>query len=343
MRRALELAAGHRPHPNPRVGSIVVASHGEVVGEGAHVAAGEDHAEIAALRAAGEQAAGSTLYVTLEPCSHHGRTPPCVDTIIENRVGRVVIAAGDPDRRVSGEGVRALRSAGIEVLQGVLEEAARVSDPGYFHHRETGLPRVIFKYAMTLDGSVAASDRTSRWITSPEARDDAHRLRSESDAIVVGAGTLRSDDPRLDVRLRGYEGPQPRPIVVAGGGPLPEEAALWGRNPLVISPVHRELPAGELAIVASSESRPGPKSVCEALVERGYLDVLLEGGPTLARSWLEAGVISAGVVYVGAKLGGGRGIPPLAGVFETIDEAMAVSVVGVRSLGDDLRVDFERK
>lgn len=343
MRRALQLAISEWPHPNPRVGSVVVAAHGAVIGEGSHVSPGEDHAEIVALKQAGEAAGGSTLYVTLEPCVHHGRTPPCVEEIIRTEVRRVVVGAGDPDFRVSGQGIRALRAAGIEVVEGVLEEATRMSDPGYFHHRETGLPRVTLKYAMTLDGSAAASDRTSQWITSPEAREDAHRLRSGSDAVVVGAGTLRSDDPRLDVRLDGYEGPQPRPVIVAGDEDLPADARLWERNPLVISTSERVVPGGELAVLSSSGTYADPRAVCEALADRGYLDVLLEGGPTLAGAWLESGVVTAGVVYVGAKLGGGKGIPPLGGVFETIDEAIPVSVVAVRSLGEDLRIDFERK
>jgi diaminohydroxyphosphoribosylaminopyrimidine deaminase/5-amino-6-(5-phosphoribosylamino)uracil reductase len=343
MRRALQLAISEWPHPNPRVGSVVVAAHGAVIGEGAHASPGEDHAEIVALKRAGEAAAGSTLYTTLEPCVHQGRTPPCVEEIIRTQVRRVVVGTGDPDAQVSGQGVRALRDAGIEVLEGVLEGAARMADPGYFHHRETGLPRVTLKYAMTLDGSAAASDRTSQWITSPETRQDAHRLRSGSDAVVVGAGTLRRDDPRLDVRLAGYEGPQPRPVIVAGGEDLPRDARLWERNPLVIAASERALPGGELAMVASSDGYPDPRAVCELLADRGYLDVLLEGGPTLAGAWLESGMVAAGVVYVGAKLGGGKGIPPLGGVFETIDEAIPVSVVAVQGLGDDLRIDFERK
>lgn len=343
MRRALEIAGTQRPHPNPRVGSVVVGSRGVVIGEGAHVSPGEDHAEIVALKQAGEAAAGSTLYVTLEPCSHEGRTPPCVEAIIAADVRRVVVAAGDPDERVSGRGVRALRNAGLEVIEGVLEGEATDLDPGYFHHRQTGLPRVILKYAMTLDGSVAAADRSSQWITSEGAREDAHRLRSESDAVVVGAGTLRSDDPRLDVRLADYRGPQPRPVVVAGEQELPRAARLWDRSPLVMSPTERSIPAGEVVVVTGEGALPDPRAVCEALADRGYLDVLLEGGPTLAGSWIRTGVVTAGVAYMGAKLGAGQGIPPLGGVFETIDGAIPIAVTGVRSLGDDIRVDFERK
>lgn len=342
MLRALTLAARHRPHPNPRVGSVVVSSRGAVVGEGSHTAPGERHAEIVALDEAGPRSEGSTVYVTLEPCSHHGRTPPCVERIIGAGVSRVVIAALDPDPRVSGEGVRILRESGVEVSEDLLGERARALDPGYFHHRRTGLPRVTVKYAMTLDGSVAAGDLTSRWITSEEARQDAHRLRADSDAVMVGAGTLRADDPGLDVRLPGFEGEQPRPVVLAGSERLPTGSRLWDRHPLVLAGAEVPIPAGDLVVVEGREGRPDPRSACRALAEHGLLDVLLEGGPTVAGAWWDADVVTAGVVYLGARIGGGRGIPPMAGVFGTMEEARPVSVTGRRSLGGDLRIDFVR-
>lgn len=342
MRHALVLAEQHRPHPNPRVGSVVVAINGAVVGEGSHKSPGEDHAEIAALEAAGAAAEGATVYVTLEPCSHQGRTPPCVEAIIGSGASKVVIGAGDPDPRVSGEGVRLLREAGIQVVEGVLSHRARAIDPGYFHHRETGLPLVTLKYAMTLDGAAAASDSTSQWITSEEAREDAHRLRASSDAVVVGSGTVRTDDPRLDVRLPGFEGAQPRPVVVVGQGGLPSSSRIWSRDPLVIAASEIDIPSGELLVVEGQNGRPDPVAACQALAGLGLLEVLLEGGSTVAAAWWAAGVISVGVVYLGARLGGGRGIPPLDGVFETIDEATSVSITGARSLGEDLRIDFER-
>src|SRR5918996_2451565 len=157
MRRAIELASSHRPHPNPRVGAVVVAADGRTLGEGAHQAPGMEHAEIEALRQAGELARGATLYVTLEPCTHQGLTPPCVGAIVESGVSTVVIGAGDPDPRVSGSGVSQLRDAGVEVVEAVMAAEAEAADPAYFRHRRTGLPRVTLKYAMTLDGSVAAA------------------------------------------------------------------------------------------------------------------------------------------------------------------------------------------
>lgn len=340
MRRALDLARDHDPHPNPRVGSVIVASDGSVVGEGAHQRPGAPHAEALALGAAGSGAQGSTVYVTLEPCSHQGRTPPCADALISAGVGRVVIAAMDPDSRVGGRGAQSLREAGIEVVTDVMGEEARAIDPGYFHHRSTGKALVTLKYAMTLDGAVAARDGSSQWITSPEAREDAHRLRASSDAVLIGAGTMRHDDPRLDVRLAGYERRQPRAVVVAGNLPLPEVARLWGRSPLVVSTSPLRLAGGENLVVEGHRGRPDPRAVCSALADRGYLDLLVEGGPTLAGEWWRSGVISRAVAYIGARIGGGVGMPPLGGAFSSMSEAVAVIMIETRSLGDDLRIDY---
>lgn len=339
MARAIELAASKRTHPNPRVGALVIAASGEVAGEGYHEGPGTQHAEVMALRQAGEAALGGSVIVTLEPCAHHGRTPPCVDALIAAGVTRVVAATVDPDPRTSGEGLARLRDAGIEVEVGLLESEARQVDPAYFHHRETGMPLVTWKYAMTLDGQAAASDGSSQWITSEAARRDAHELRSRADAVVVGAGTLAADDPRLDVRTPDYAGAQPVPVVVLGRGDPRQDAEIWRRSPLVISAFERAIPSGDL-IVVGGEGRPEPRSACRALAERGLLDVMLEGGPTLAGEWWRAGVVSRGVAYLGGKVGGGQGIPPLIGAFQSIESAGIVSVADVRSLGGDIRVEF---
>ena len=343
MERALELARQYRTHPNPRVGAVVVAPDGQVIGEGAHVGPGRAHAEAVALAEAGEGARGATIYSTLEPCTVDGRTPPCVDALIASGIRRVVVGAIDPDPRVSGKGIETLRGAGIEVVEGVMTDEIRDMDPAYFHHRETGMPLVTLKYAMTLDGSVAAVDRTSQWITGEEARTDAHLLRAESDAIVVGAGTLRSDDPQLTVRLDGYEGPQPTPVVIAGRSPLLGAARIWEREPLVIATSDRPIPSGTQLVVDGDDGRPNPVAVCRELAAAGLLAVLLEGGPTLAGEWWRAGIVSSGVAYIGARLGGGSGISPLGGLFDTIGAARVVSITGVRSLGSDIRVDFQQK
>jgi diaminohydroxyphosphoribosylaminopyrimidine deaminase/5-amino-6-(5-phosphoribosylamino)uracil reductase len=301
-----------------------------------------EHAEIEALRQAGELARGATLYVTLEPCTHQGLTPPCVGAIVESGVSTVVIGAGDPDPRVSGSGVSQLRDAGVEVVEAVMAAEAEAADPAYFRHRRIGLPRVTLKYAMTLDGSVAAADGSSRWVSSEAAREDAHRLRAGVDAVVVGAGTVRADDPQLNVRLPGYEGPQPRPVIVAGSAALPIDAAIWKREPLVVSASAMEVPAGDVIEVDGSDGLPEPLAAARAIADEGYLDLLLEGGSRLAGAWWRVGLISGGVVYLAAKMGGGRGMSPLAGRFSTMEEATEVTITGVRSLDGDYRVDFER-
>ncbi len=341
MARAIDLASRAMTHPNPRVGAVVVTSDGEVVGEGWHEGPGTPHAEVVALGQAGEQARGATVYVTLEPCNHQGRTPPCVDALIDARVGAVVAAVTDPDPRTNGAGLERLRAAGVSVEVGLSAAEAVATDPAYFHHLSTGMPLVTWKYAMTLDGSVSAVDGSSQWITSEEARRDVHLLRSRMDAVVVGSGTLAADDPRLDVRLEGFEGRQPTPVVVLGKSDPVARARVWEREPLVFSTRERQLPGGEVVVVGTGD-RPDPREVCQALSERGILDVMIEGGPTLAGEWWRSGVIDRGVAYLGARIGGGRGISPLAGVFQSIGEAGIVSVSQVRSLGADIRIDWTR-
>lgn len=344
MHRAIELALEWpHTHPNPRVGSVVTNTVGEVVGEGWHRGPGNDHAEVVALKAAGEAARGGTAYTTLEPCAHHGRTPPCVDALIAAGISTVVIGAGDPDPSVSGQGIEKLRTAGIEVITDVETKAARAVDPAYFHHRATGMPLVTIKWAMTLDGAVAASDGTSQWITGETAREDAHRRRSLVDGVVIGARTLRADDPRLDVRLDGYGEPQPRPVVVAGKTPLPDQAKIWDRDPLIVSSTPRDIPAGQLVEVPSTKDLPDPVETCRALSEQGLLHLLLEGGPTIARAWWDADVVSDGVVYIGSRVGAGTGRSPMAGIFDTIAAASEVEFESVDSVGRDAVITFTRK
>lgn len=343
MHRAIELAQEWpHTHPNPRVGAVITDTAGEIVGEGWHRGPGTDHAEVVALEEAGDAARGSTVYVTLEPCSHHGRTPPCVDALTRAGVSIVVVGAMDPDSHVAGEGVRRLERAGIEVITGVAEQAAREVDPAYFHHRETGMPLVTMKWAMTLDGSVAADDGTSRWITAESAREDAHELRASVDGVVVGAGTLRADDPRLDVRIDGFEGVQPRPVIVAGAGDLPFQAEAWERDPVVVATRELDTPSGEVLVVKGVDGWPDPLEACRGLADLGMLQLLLEGGPTLAGAWWRAGVISNGMVYIGAKVGGGTGQSPLTGLFATIEDASEVEFEAVRNVGDDVVIAFRK-
>lgn len=339
MRRAAALAAGRHTHPNPTVGCVVLDRHGAVVGEGHHPGPGQPHAEVMALAEAGPAARGGTAIVTLEPCVHHGRTPPCVEALVAAGVARVVVGAIDPDPRVAGAGIERLAAAGIEVRSGVLAEEMEALDPAYFHHRRTGRPRVTLKLALTLDGAIAAADGSSRWITGPEARNDVHRLRAAVDAVVVGAGTVRSDDPSLDVRLEGHEGRQPRPVVIAGVDPLPADARLAGRALAVAT---SSVPGWETLVVGGRGGRPDLAEALVALGEVGLLDLLVEGGATLAGALWRAGLVDRGFVYLGARVGGGRGRPAMDGPFASIESASTVQITESRTIGPDVRIAFER-
>lgn len=226
LARAADLARDSQPHPNPRVGAVLVKD-GREVGEGVHAGPGTDHAEVVALNTLSKgEAVGATMYVTLEPCAHHGRTPPCVDAIVAAGVARVVIGEVDPDGQVSGRGIAELEEAGVEVVMSAMPGLYATLDPAYVHHRTTGRARITLKAAVTLDGQLAAADGTSQWITGTEARGHGHALRAAADAVIIGAGTLIADDPRLDVRLDSFTGRQPRPVVVAGRRPLDRKSVV---------------------------------------------------------------------------------------------------------------------
>lgn len=339
MRRAIEVALSHRPHPNPRVGAVLIDANGVVLAERAHERAGLPHAESALLEDFGPVPPTAVLVVTLEPCNHTGRTPPCTDAIVAAGVRTVVVGAVDPDRRVSGAGLAELRGAGLTVVDGVLADEVEAADPGYFHHRRTGLPMVTLKQATTLDGQTAAADGTSRWITGEEARQDAHRLRAEHDAVLVGAGTVRTDDPRLDVRIDGYDGPQPRPVIVAGSRPLPAGLRIWERDPIVLA-------SGESSLTGVDVIRAGAGGVVDLpvalaeLAERGPLTVLVEGGAGIAATLWASGLVDRGVVYLAGRMAGGTGRGSFDRIFATVDDATPVTITSVRRLGPDLRVDW---
>lgn len=338
MSRAASLAVRHRPHPNPAVGAVIISDDRRVLGEGAHRGPGLPHAEIEALEDASDDTTGATMVVTLEPCSHQGRTPPCVDAIIDAEISQVVIGGLDPDSRVSGAGVDRLRGAGIGVVDGVDGFEYETVDPAYFHHRRTGMPLVTLKTAATLDGQVAAADGTSKWITSEEARNDGHRLRSENDVIMIGFGTLRADDPALTARSRGSEH-QPLPVVVAGERELPTRARIWKRPHLVVATA--EIPDHETLVVppdGEGTDRPDPKAMMTALADRGHLSVLVEGGPTLASSLLHAKVIDRIVVYLAPSVAGGSGMGMFAGAFPTLTAMTPVTIESVTMVGTDIRV-----
>ncbi len=340
MRRAIELAGSHRTHPNPRVGAVALSQAGEVIGEGAHLGPGHPHAEAAALTAAGPRARGGTVIVTLEPCTFHGRTPPCVGALIDAGVARVVVGAIDPDSRVAGRGIAELRLRGIEVEEGVLAQETEALDPAYFHHRRTGRPRVTLKAALTLDGQLAASDRSSRWITGEAAREDGHRLRSEADAVMVGSGTVISDDPQLDVRLPGFAGPQPRPIVLVGVRNLPPASKVLQRQPLLVTGRNLDTTAEVMQVPLGPDGRPLPDEALRAIGDQGYLDLLVEGGAGLASALWNRGLVDKGVFYLAGRIAGGRGLGLFDGTWNTLADSFEVDIVDVVRLGPDLRVEW---
>ena len=329
MLRAVEAAerVRGRTAPNPWVGAVVVPPPAEGLPSawftGATAPPGGPHAEVSALAAAGERARGGTLYATLEPCAHHGRTPPCVDAIVAAGVSRVVVGITDPDPQVDGRGIAALRDAGVAVEVGVA--SAEVADQlaPYVTHRRTGRPWVVLKLAATLDGRIAAPDGSSRWITGEEARLDAHRLRAVSDAVVVGAGTVRVDDPALTVRLPEgdpwFRGPDDQPLRVVLGT-VPDGA--------------RVAPAVGLSGT--------PDAVLDDLGARGVIQALVEGGSGVAHDFHAAGLVDRYVVYLAPALFGGDDARPLFGGAgaATIGDLWRGEVRSVTSLGGDLRVEL---
>lgn len=323
MRRALQATATTLPHPNPRVGAVIVNPQGAVLSVAAHEGPGTPHAERLALEGL-DDVSGHTMIVTLEPCDHHGRTPPCTDAIIDAGISRVIVGTRDPDAQVRGAGITRLRDAGIDVIESDLSPVIEANDPVYFANRRAGTPFVTLKLAMTLDGQIAAADTTSQWITQLPARRDAHRLRAAHDAVLVGAGTLRNDDPQLTVRLDGYDGPQPRPVILKGSSELPAMARLSERNPLVIQ--------------GTEASGAAIEGVLDRLGDEGIRSVLVEGGARIARSFLDSGEVDELVVYIGAKLAAGTGLPAVGGVFATIAEAIPLEITDVRSIGSDVRI-----
>jgi len=352
LERALGLAERGRglTSPNPLVGAVVVAE-GRILGQGFHEGSGRPHAEIVALEEAGEGARGATLYTTLEPCDHFGRTPPCTRAIARGGVARVVSAMGDPNPVVDGRGFAALEAAGIEVRTGVLAHDAMRLNEAYMKHVRTGLPFVTWKMAASLDGKVASRDGTSRWITGEAARADVHRLRAAADAIVVGAGTALVDDPSLTVRDPRYTGRPPLRVLVDARGRVPETGDLFDASaPTMVATTslapreRREAWRSRGAEVVEYEPEGGGVPLTQLLSDLGKRDiqgVLLEGGPTLAWSMVEDRAVDKVVVYLAPKLIGGQDAPGVLGGrgFAPIAQAMQLSIASFDLVGEDLRVE----
>jgi diaminohydroxyphosphoribosylaminopyrimidine deaminase/5-amino-6-(5-phosphoribosylamino)uracil reductase len=358
MQRALALAARGlaTTQPNPRVG-CVIAQRGRVVGEGWHEQPGEAHAEVLALRVAGAQAAGATAYVTLEPCSHHGRTPPCVDALIQARVARVVYAVADPNPLVNGRGDAALRAAGITVESGLMEQEATDLNVGFMQRMRTGRPWVRVKLAMSLDGRTALENGLSQWITGEAAREDVHRWRARSSAVMTGVSTVLADDPRLNVRLSEEGGPsEPRPplrVVLDGALRTPPQARLFSTagEVLILTAVPADDPRWEprcaalaaqgarietLPAAADGLALPG---VLERLGELEVNELQVEAGATLAGQLLRQRLTDELLLYVAPKLLGPHArplvnLPPL----QTLEEAPGFALVETQQIGTDVRL-----
>jgi diaminohydroxyphosphoribosylaminopyrimidine deaminase / 5-amino-6-(5-phosphoribosylamino)uracil reductase len=353
MRRALELAerGRHTVSPNPMVGCVLVRD-GAVVGEGWHERAGGPHAEIVAITDAGERAAGAVAYVTLEPCTHTGRTGPCTTALLEAGVSRVVVAATDPNPVAAG-GAAVLEESGIPVSVGVLAAQATAQNATFFRRVETGRPFVIAKAAVSLDGRIAAADGTSQWLTGPQAREHAHALRAEVDAVVVGSGTVLADDPELTCRLPGYRGTQPLRVVLDRRARTPTSARVLDGGACTVVFVDAEQAAAAAPGTARARLSSPTTEVCPAppaaggsgvdlegvlaeLASREVGTVLVEGGSALHGSFLRAGLVDRLVVHVAPVLLGDRGRPLLAGPWaSSLAAAPRFRTLAVEQLGSD--------
>ncbi len=359
MARAIRLARQglYSTHPNPRVG-CVITNHGKVVGEGFHRCAGELHAERNALAVAGGRARGATAYVTLEPCCHHGRTPPCSEGLIEAGIGRVVVAMRDPNPLVAGKGLEQLREAGIEVAHGLLEQEALSLNPGFVKRMRRGLPYVRCKLAMSLDGRTAMASGESQWITGEAARRDVHRMRAMSSAIVTGISTVLADDPSMNVRLApeelpglppGLAVPQPLRVVLDSSLRTPPEAkmlALSGMTLLICGDgadagarVALEAQGARIVVQPTSGNGIDLGSAFRYLAKQEINDVLLETGPVLAGSALAEGLVDELVIYMAPHLMGNsaRGLFHLPGLERMLDR-IDLEITDLRSVGKDIRI-----
>ncbi|MEN6356570.1 MAG: bifunctional diaminohydroxyphosphoribosylaminopyrimidine deaminase/5-amino-6-(5-phosphoribosylamino)uracil reductase RibD [Armatimonadota bacterium] len=349
MRRALVLAKRGRTSPNPMVGAVIVKD-GRIIGEGYHPKAGEPHAEVFALRDAGEQAAGAIMYVTLEPCCHQGRTPPCTRAIIKAGISEVYAAMTDPDPKVSSKGLDELVAAGVKVHTPLLEDKARTLNEAYIKHRTTGMPFVILKSAMSMDGKIATRTGDSKWITNERSRAYAHGIRSRVDAIIVGGNTARTDDPALTARV-GRKVYYPTRVVVTGTGNLPPNLKLFSEpgesivaaGPYANAASLRKLEAtgARIIILDALDRRLSLVKLLRELGELGCLSVLIEGGGQIAASAIEERLVDK-VLYFHAPIiiGGRDSVDSVAGVGAgSISTAVKLDRIRVRRFGEDIAVE----
>ena len=355
MRRALDLAerGWGRVSPNPLVGAVVVSPSGDVVGEGWHEGPGTAHAEVMALAAAGDAARGATVVCTLEPCNRYGRTPPCTKALVEALVARVVVAATDPNLDGDAPGLAELRASGIEVEAGLLEDEARRQNAAFERHVTSGRPFVILKSAATLDGKTAAVDGSSKWITSEEARADAHRLRAWADAIVIGSRTVLQDDPALTVRdERWADARAALRVVVDSAGRVPATAGVFDdAAPTLVATTERapedrieswvQAGADVLVLDRDASGSVDLDALMRALGKRDVQGVLVEGGATLAWSFVRDRLVDRVVLYLAPKILGGAAATGVitGGGFSPVDAALPLEFERVERIGPDLKVE----
>ncbi len=346
MQEAVQLAARARPTPNPQVGAVL-SKDGKIIGRGYHEKPGAPHAEIIALKNASEPVQGADLYVTLEPCVHTGRTGPCVDAIIQAGIARVYVGMTDPDERVNGRGIAALRNAGIDVVTGVLEETCEELLSGYITHRRLGRPHVLLKAAITLDGCIATDAGDSKWISSAESRVVVHRMRAESDAVLVGIGTVLADDPSLTVR--DFPGPSPLRVIMDSSLRIPETAKLLSSGDTSnVLLAYTQADAAKLSRLqaishveclqckASETNGISIEDLLFKLGERGILSLLLEGGRRVNGSFLRAMAVDEVALFIAPKIiGGGIGWTDSPHAL-TVAEGRELHPMRITQIGDDL-------
>lgn len=354
MQLAMALAEKARLHapPNPWVGCVIV-NHGEIVGRGFTQPPGQAHAEVGALLQAGERAKGATLYSTLEPCSHTGRTPPCTQALIKAGISKVYYGIQDPDLKVKGKGVRQLEEVGIQVFGGIGEEEIQRSLVSYLYQRQTGLPYTILKSALSVDGSLAAQDGTSQWISCPQARQDAHLYRAKSQAIVIGSGTALKDSPQLTVRHPSYASSyQPLRVLLDSQGRVPASGPLFDRqiaSTLVVTTSEGamrkqkewESAGAEVSIVNRSSTGLNLEETWQLLGKRMILQVLVESGATLSTALLKTSLVNRLVLYMAPLLLGSSGMPFFQSSVTTLKEAQRLTLQEVKKIGECVRIEYQ--
>lgn len=353
MQLALNLAASAlgKTNPNPVVGAVLV-KNGVIVGSGLHRKAGEPHAEVHAFNMAGEHAEGATLYVTLEPCSHYGKTPPCANLVVKSKVARVVVATRDPNPEVAGRGIRLIEEAGIKVEVGVLEEEAIKLNERFIHNMLTSRPFVLSKFAMTLDGKIATQNGHSQWITGEDARSHVHEIRNDVDAILVGIGTVLADNPKLTTRLQKGEGKNPIRVILDSNLRVPLESNIANTNDaktiIVTSTIYEDTDkvatlkdqGVSFIFVQKTELGLDLEQMLGELYKQGITDILVEGGGEVNASFLRAGLIDKYLVYIAPKVLGGKNskTPFLGQDPQSMEEAVELQFDSFKQFGQDLFV-----